>query len=214
MTPFALTPTRTQHKNHGIHKIMRQYILQYFNKLGIPESEAAVLRERYYLEYGLSIRGMIEHHQVDPVDFDEQVDGRLPLEDYLKPNPELRKMLETLPTRKWILTNAGLQHAKRVLKLLDIEDQFEGITYCNYSEPNFSCKPEVEMYEKAMKEAGVKENSDCYFVDDSAANVEAATKLGWTSVHVADDPKQSSAGDFQIADIIELPQVLPDLWKQ
>lgn len=70
------------------------------------------------------------------------------------------------------------------------------------------------MYEKAMKEAGVKENSHCYFVDDSAANVEAATKLGWTSVHVADDPKQSSAGNFQIADIMELPQVLPDLWKQ
>jgi pyrimidine and pyridine-specific 5'-nucleotidase len=70
------------------------------------------------------------------------------------------------------------------------------------------------MYEKAMREAGVKENRNCYFVDDSDANVEAATKLGWTSVHVADDPKESSAGDFQIASITELPLVLPDLWKQ
>ncbi|KAI9285646.1 HAD-like domain-containing protein [Umbelopsis sp. AD052] len=202
------------HKSHGIQNLMRKYILQYFDKLGIPESEAAVLRERYYIEYGLSIRGMIQHHQVDPVDFDEQVDGRLPLEDLLKPEPELRKMLETLPMRKWILTNAGLQHAKRVLKLLDIEDQFEGITYCNYSEPNFPCKPEVTMYERAMKDAGVKEHNHCYFVDDSDVNVEAATKLGWTSVHVADDPKKSNAGDFQIAAITELPQVLPDLWKQ
>jgi hypothetical protein len=30
---------------------------------------AAVLRERYFVEYGLSIRGMIQHHDVDPVDF-------------------------------------------------------------------------------------------------------------------------------------------------
>jgi pyrimidine and pyridine-specific 5'-nucleotidase len=40
---------------------------------------------------------------------DREVDGRLPLEQILKPDPELRHMLETLPMRKWILTNAGLE---------------------------------------------------------------------------------------------------------
>jgi pyrimidine and pyridine-specific 5'-nucleotidase len=70
------------------------------------------------------------------------------------------------------------------------------------------------MYERAMREAGVTENHNCYFVDDSAPNVEAATRLGWTSVHVTDDPNMSTAGNFQIATVTELPQVLPHLWKQ
>ncbi|KAG2178177.1 hypothetical protein INT43_003430, partial [Umbelopsis isabellina] len=212
-------------------------ILEYFNKLGIPEEKAAVLRERYFVEYGLSIRGMIQHHDVDPVAFgkdrafntfskiehnelillkrviDKEVDGRLPLETILKPDPELTKMLTELKMRKWILTNAGLEHAKRVLKIMGIDDQFEGITYCNYSEPDFPCKPEVEMYKRALKEANVPENCKCYFVDDSAVNVQAATKLGWVSVHVADDPKVSSAGDFQIDSVTQLPQVLPELWQ-
>lgn len=70
------------------------------------------------------------------------------------------------------------------------------------------------MYKKAMRDANVTVHNKCYFVDDSAANVEAATKLGWTSVHVADDPKQSTAGDFQIHAVTELPLVLPDLWHR
>jgi hypothetical protein len=37
------------------------------------------------------------------------VDGRLPLENILKPNAELTKMLAELKVRKWILTNAGLE---------------------------------------------------------------------------------------------------------
>ncbi|KAM3583674.1 putative suppressor of disruption of TFIIS [Umbelopsis sp. WA50703] len=201
------------HKSHGIQQLMRKYILEYFNKLGIPEEKAAVLRERYFVEYGLSIRGMIQHHDVDPVDFDKQVDGRLPLENILKPNAELTKMLAELKVRKWILTNAGLEHAKRVLKIMGIDDQFEGITYCDYSEPDFPCKPEVEIYKRALKEANVSAKTKCYFVDDSAVNVEAASQLGWISVHVADDPKISSAGDFQIDSVTQLPLVLPELWQ-
>ena len=89
-----------------------------------------------------------------------------------------------------------------------------GLTYCRYVDENFPAKPEVEMYKKAMRDANVTVHNKCYFVDDSAANVEAATKLGWISVHVADDPKQSTAGDFQIHAVTELPLVLPDLWQR
>ncbi|CEI92192.1 Putative Pyrimidine 5'-nucleotidase [Rhizopus microsporus] len=38
-------------------------------------------------------------------------------------------------------------------------------------------------------------------------------KLGWTTVHVADDASKSNHGDYQIEDIHELPQVLPELWE-
>ena len=40
------------------------------------------------------------------------------------------------------------QHASRVLRVLNLEDQFEGIVYCDYAEENFVCKPEEEFYHR------------------------------------------------------------------
>ena len=39
-----------------------------------------------------------------------------------------------------------LQHATRVLKILQLEDQFDGLVYCDYSHPEFCCKPEPEFF--------------------------------------------------------------------
>lgn len=49
-----------------------------------------------------------------------------------------------------------------------MEQFFEGITYCDYAEAETKgrllAKPERGMWEKAMREAGVKDVEDCYFV--------------------------------------------------
>ncbi len=89
------------------------------------------------------------------------------------------------------------QHASRVLRILGIDDLVEGIVFCDYSNPNFNCKPEPEFYHnvgghlrtaamchtndlmQAMKVANVSDPAKCYFVDDSLANVKAARGLGW-----------------------------------
>lgn len=34
------------------------------------------------------------------------------------------------------------QHAQRVLRILDIADLFDSIVFCDYSDPDFACKPE------------------------------------------------------------------------
>ena len=33
-----------------------------------------------------------------------------------------------------------------MLHILGVEDQIEGLIYCDYSDPNFCCKPEPEFY--------------------------------------------------------------------
>jgi pyrimidine and pyridine-specific 5'-nucleotidase len=89
------------------------------------------------------------------------------LEDIIKPNPELRKLLEDIDrskVRMWLFTNAYITHGKRVVKLLGVDDLFEGITFCDYGSDKFFCKPHAEMFDKAMKEAGIKSNQHCYFV--------------------------------------------------
>lgn len=44
-------------------------------------------------QYGLAIRGLIRHHQIDPMDYDQRCDSALPLEELLKPDPALRSLL-------------------------------------------------------------------------------------------------------------------------
>ena len=87
----------------------------------------------------------------------------------IKPNPELRKLIEDIDTSKvrlWLLTNAYVTHGKRVVRLLKIDDLFEGMTYCDYSSDKFVCKPQAEMFDKAMEQAGITNNENCYFVGE------------------------------------------------
>ncbi|KAJ3032222.1 hypothetical protein HDV00_007957 [Rhizophlyctis rosea] len=191
---------------------MGKRIHNYFRKLGLPEDEAAALHHKYYTQYGLAVRGLMLHHEIDPVAYDKEVDGGLPLEQLLKPDPELRDMLTRMRgAKKWAFTNAGKYHATRVLNILGIHDQFAGLTYCDYAEPNFSCKPEIPYYEKAMREAQISDHTKCYLVDDSAPNIDTAKKLGWTTVHVA-ETLPSKHGHFQITDIHDLWRVVPEFW--
>lgn len=156
---------------------------------------------------------------LDPLDFDRKVDGTLPLEDKIKFDPSVRKLLEDIDRSKarvWGLTNAFLpvclisssvcsfnafQHAKRVLRILKLDDLVEGIVYCDYRVKDFFCKPEAEYFGmvrgfllklfsrrlfdsmlnnyQAMKQAGLSDLSKCYFVDDSRGHVDAARAVGW-----------------------------------
>lgn len=104
---------------------------------------------------------------MDALDFNAKVDDALPLENILKPNPKLRKLLEDIDRKKvklWLLTNAYINHGRRVVKLLEVDDLFEGITYCDYGAKEFLAKPRKEYYLKAMKEVGVDCVEDCCFV--------------------------------------------------
>lgn len=147
---------------------MAELIDNYFAKhLGVSEEEAIRLHKEYYQNYGLAIEGLVRHHQIDPLEYNAKVDDALPLEGIIKPNPQLRKLLEDIDKSKvkmWLFTNAYTNHAKRVVRLLEIEDLFEGLTYCDYAAQPILCKPHVDMFAKAMREAGVEKPEDCYFV--------------------------------------------------
>ncbi|KAG1907095.1 pyrimidine 5-nucleotidase [Suillus fuscotomentosus] len=165
-----------------ISQAMGQRIHAYFVALGLDEDEASELHHSYYTQYGLALRGLTRYHNIDPMDFDRKCDGTLPLDDLIKPDPRLRKLFQDLDRTKvrvWALTNAYKTHAQRVLKILDLEDQIEGLVYCDYQQIGFTCKPEPDYYHNAMKQADVSDPCKCYFVDDSQLNVRSAKELGW-----------------------------------
>ncbi|KAI2635223.1 Haloacid dehalogenase-like hydrolase-domain-containing protein [Xylaria nigripes] len=203
-----------------VHDMMAKLIDGYFSKhLGLPYEDAVRLHAEYYKNYGLAIEGLVRYHQIDPLEYNAQVDDALPLEGIITPNAQLRKMLEDIDTSKvklWLLTNAYVNHARRVVKLLGIDDLFEGLTFCDYESLPFVCKPNPNMYAKAMKQAGVERFEDCYFVDDSYSNCAAAQKLGWTAAHLVEEGlpvPEKQASQYQIRHLEELRTVYPQFFK-
>lgn len=140
----------------------------FFTKhLSLSVEDATMLHRKYYTEYGLAIEGLTRHHKIDPLVFNVEVDDALPLENILSPDAELRSLLEDFDTSKakpWLFTNAYVNHGKRVVSLLGIDDLFEGITFCDYGAPRLICKPQPEMFDKAEREAKAPSTSQCYFV--------------------------------------------------
>ena len=230
--PTICTDTRTiffdldntlYSKHLGIHEEVGQRISLFFQTcLGLPEEECHELRNKYLLDYGLAIKGLLSNFQINPLEYDEFVDGGLNLEAKLKKDIQLIDNLQSIKARKWVFTNAGLRHARRVLKLLEIEDLFEGIVYCDYCEPNFPAKPDRLGFIRAMRCAGVDKMEDCWFVDDSKNNIRTALELGWHAVYLEefeDTSKMlldSNAADDKIKSIrglSELQSVFPELYK-
>ncbi|KAM0790129.1 hypothetical protein ACM66B_005453 [Microbotryomycetes sp. NB124-2] len=169
-------------KDAGVDGLMKDKIEAYFVKLGLPLDQAKELRHRYYTEYGLAIRGLVRHHQVDPLDYDRQCDAALPLETVLRPSDETKQMLRDIDRtqfRVWALTNAYYNHATRVLSLLELGELFEGVVSCDYGAKDFSCKPEEPYFSQAVQACGQTDVSKLYFVDDSALNIKGAHALGW-----------------------------------
>jgi putative hydrolase of the HAD superfamily len=103
-------------------------------RLGIPENDIPFLREQYFKMYGTTLRGLEERHNVDKEDFLAFVHD-LPLKDYLRPNPIMREVIASLPTRNFIFTNADVLHARRVLTALQLDDLFETVVDVTWSLP-------------------------------------------------------------------------------
>ncbi|KAK6819770.1 hypothetical protein PG990_010258 [Apiospora arundinis] len=207
-------------KSAKVHDLMADLIDQYFAKhLGVSEEEAVRLHKEYYRNYGLAIEGLVRHHQIDPLEYNAKVDDALPLEGIIKPNPQLRAMLEDIDKTKvktWLFTNAYVNHGKRVIRLLGIEDLFEGLTYCDYGANPILCKPHPDMFAKAMREAGVEQPEQCYFVDDSYANCVGAKQIGWTAAHLVEEGvkvPRTPASQYQIRHLEELRTCYPQFFK-
>lgn len=213
-------------KSLGIHLQMADRIQLFMRDvLLLPKEESRRLSAKYYLDYGLSVRGILNDFQIETSEYDRFVDGGLQLEGLIKPSDELRSWVESIQGSRWIFTNAGLGHAERVLKLLNIRDLFEGVIYCDYGENQFPAKPERLAYERAMKWAGVRNPEHCYFIDDSANNVRVASELGWKaalfdedndllmSIGTSEEHKAQEQQFHRIRNLYDFTNVFPELLR-
>jgi len=128
-------------------------------------------------------------------DFDEAYE--LPeLENYVKPDQELRNMILRIPTRKVCLTNGSASRAKKVLTCLGMEDLFEAVFCCDVEDTEFICKPLESAYTFVESVLGIEDKKMVHFYDDSHANVEGALRAGWNAYLVSNNIKEHLVPHF------------------
>jgi putative hydrolase of the HAD superfamily len=184
---------------------MTKYMVE---RLDIPPEEVSELRQLYFEKYGTTLRGLQTHFRVDPHDFLAYVHD-LPLKSYLRPDPELRELIDRIKLRKWIFTNADHNHARRVLSELGLGSCFEGII--DVCRLDFVCKPNPGAYRRAMEIVGEIEPARCLFVDDSPRNLVPARELGFYTILIGSSEPEPAA-QMSIPSIHCLPQTFPDLF--
>jgi len=180
---------------------MSQYMIEHMH---IPAEDVPGLREKYFREYGTTLRGLQAKHKIDTQDFLAYVHD-VNLTDYIQPNPLQQSVLASLPTRNLIFTNSDLNHARRVLRVLQIEEYFTDIVDVTRMDPY--CKPNSEAFALALKVAGESTPSKCIMIDDLPNTVKAARDLGLYSV-LFGAPDSNGDSDATLSDWRQLPSLL------
>ncbi|TAK11155.1 MAG: pyrimidine 5'-nucleotidase [Anaerolineae bacterium] len=193
-------------KDCGIWEDMTLRIDTYMRTyLRVPSHEIQPLRDKLFAHYGSTLRGLQSVYSVDASHYLDFIHD-LPLHKYISPDPTLRSALQSIPLPKWIFTNADHSHATRVLRLVGIEDLFEGII--DVWKMDFIPKPDPIVYRRALALSGGHLPSQVLFADDTLKNLTPARHMGFTTVWVGETQAHPSAS-IVLKNLAELPQHLP-----
>ena len=140
------------------------------HKYHLSSDDAQSLRERYWDEYGTTLRGLYIEHQIDPREYLDYVHD-IDLAPFIQPDPQLRHVLMEIPQEKVIVTNADSVHANRILRSLGIADQFTRIF--DIVSMQYECKPSPIVYQRVLDELNAP-GPECVLVEDMARNLPAA----------------------------------------
>jgi putative hydrolase of the HAD superfamily len=186
------------------HAIKERMTIYMRDRMRFEPAEIPSLREKYYLQYGTTLRGLQANHEIDVEDYLAFVHD-LPLSDYIRPNPALCEVIASLGTRNLVFTNADAAHARRVLKALELDDCFENIVDVNAVAPY--CKPMPESFQIALQMAGESDPRCCVMIDDLPRTTKAAREAGLFGILYGQDTPHPDA-DAVLTDWGNLASIL------
>ena len=167
--------------NLGLFKKISNRITDFImSKYSLDIDQAKKIQKEYYLKYGLTLRGLIVEKKLEPEEFLDYVhDVEHP---ELEKNDQLISKIRLLEGKKIIFTNATSNHAKKILKILELEHDFDQII--DIKDLEYIPKPDKRSYKKLLECLNLnKENLDkTIFFEDTVKNLIPAKQLGITTV--------------------------------
>jgi putative hydrolase of the HAD superfamily len=151
--------------------------------LALSGAESAALRRQYWLRYGATLLGLVRHHGVKPAHFLHQTHLLPGVEAHIQAHAADLLALARLPGRKYILTNAPLAYAQRVLGVLGIAHLFDGLLSIEdmHMFGHLRPKPDARMLRHVVARLKVPP-SRCTLVEDTLAHQKAARRVGMKTV--------------------------------
>lgn len=210
---FDLDNTLYQRESGLMEEIGHRIQLWLCRELGIPWKEAADVRRQYLRQHGTTMGGLMAEHSIDVPDYLDFVHD-IPVTDYLDPNPALLEMLDSLPLRKVVYTNATSAHGRRVLQALGVSEQFERII--GIEEVGLCNKFNHEAFER-MLELLRASGPECVMVEDSPRNLPPAKAIGMTTILIGGDERpervevDEACIDFVVESVLEVERVVEEI---
>ncbi|MAJ14488.1 MAG: pyrimidine 5'-nucleotidase [SAR116 cluster bacterium] len=167
----------------GLFKKISERITNFIvSKYSLDIDEAKKIQKKYYLEYGLTLRGLILEKNLNPEEFLDYVhDVEHP---ELKKDKYLKSKIEKLQGKKIIFTNATSKHAEKILTILEIRELFDQII--DIKDLDYIPKPDKRSYQKLLECLNVDKEQlkKGIFLEDTVKNLIPAKELGMTTVWI------------------------------
>lgn len=188
-----------------IFPVMNQAMTNYImDTLAMDEAAAHDLRRHYWRVYGATLKGLMRHHQTDPQHFLKVTHQFDDLAERVIAVKRLRHLIKSLAGRKVVFTNAPREYALRVLNLLGIADCFELVF--SVESTKFHAKPSLRGFQLLLASLRVKA-SDCVLLEDNAAALMTAKRLGMKTVLLSKKYHKPSFVDYRINQVLALTHI-------
>jgi putative hydrolase of the HAD superfamily len=157
-----------------------------------------VARLFYWKKYGATLLGLMKHHNVDPTDFLHYAHQFENLADMLRYETGLKHLLNRLPGRKILFTNAPYNYAQQVVRHLGLQRHFdqhmsiESMRVHGYLRP----KPSRWLLKKIIAKQKLSA-SRCVLIEDTRGNLRTAKQLGMKTVWVTQYVSKKLQGNVQ-----------------
>lgn len=195
----------TPHIFPHINRSMTAYLQHH---LELNEQAANNLRVDYWQRYGATLHGMMRHHGTDPDHFLWHTHQFPELPKMVVNEPRLRQVLQRLPGKKLVFSNAPQHYARAVLKLLRIDDLFDDLFAIEHT--RYKPKPSIAGFMRLLSKHHLNP-ARCIMVEDAAENLRAAKRLGMRTVWVNTTQRSPAYVDVKIRTVMELPRAMSRL---
>jgi len=151
-------------ESSGLGPAMRDRMNAFTAELtGVSPEKAQELRRENLPVYGTTLRWLQQCYGFTETErFMEEVHPT-DIRSFIQFNPELVRMLKSLPVGKSVLTNSPPEHAERILTELGIKELFEYVFDITYND--YNGKPYASCFHKVLATIG-REASRVLLVDD------------------------------------------------